>query len=56
MEITSTMQAIQNCTLQIISELDDFTPKAVIKRQGPGFSLATMNVAPGYFYWKIKEK
>ena len=30
------MQVIQNCTLQIISELDDFTPKAVIKRQGPG--------------------
>ena len=56
MEIKSSMQAIQNFTLQIISELDDFTPKAVIKRQGPRFSLAPMNVAPGYFYWKIEEK
>ena len=37
MEITSSMQGIQNSTLQIISELDDFTPKAVIKRQAPGF-------------------
>ena len=56
MEITSFMQAIQNFTLQIISELEAFTPKAVSKRQGPGFSLAPMNVAPGYFYWKIEEK
>ena len=36
------MQAIQNHTLQIISELEDFTPKAVIKRQGPG-------IFPTYF-------
>ena len=36
------MQVIQNCTLQIISELDDFTPKAVIKKQGPG-------IFPTYF-------
>ena len=25
-------------------------------RGGWGFSLATMIVAPGYFYWKIEEK
>ena len=55
MEIESSMQAIQNHTLRIISELKDFTPKAVIKRQGPGFFLATMNVAPSYFQRKIEE-
>ena len=37
MEVMSSMQAIQNGTLQRISELDDFTPKAVIKRQGQDF-------------------
>ena len=42
MEVTSSMQATQNSTLQIISELEDFTPKAVIKRQGPG-------IFPSYF-------
>ena len=42
MEIKSSMQAILNSTLQIITELDDFTPKAVIKRQGPG-------IFPGYY-------
>ena len=30
--------------------------RAVIKGQGPGFPPATMNVAPGYFHWKIEEK
>ena len=51
MEMESSMQSIQNNTLQIISELEDFTPK----RQGPGFFLATMNVAPSYFQRKIEE-
>ena len=42
MEIESSMQAIQNRFLRIISELEDFTPEAVIKRQGLG-------IFPAYF-------
>ena len=30
--------------------------RAVINRVGGGGPLATMNVAPGYFHWKIEEK
>ena len=28
--------------------------KVFIKSRGQGFTPATMSVAPGYFYWKIK--
>ena len=30
--------------------------RAVITGRGTGFAPATMNVAPGYFQWKIEEK
>ena len=30
--------------------------RAVIKRWGPGISLASMNVVPGYFHRKIEDK
>ena len=46
MEIKSSMQAIQNSTLQIISELEDFTPKAVIKRRGLRFFLGCYERGP----------
>ena len=31
------------------------TPGLSVRAGGRGFSLATMSVAPGYFYWKIEE-
>ena len=27
-----------------------------LRAEGRGFSLATMSVAPGYFYWKTEQK
>ena len=43
----------------MIHNLHFFKIRAVIKswgNWGPGFPLATMNVVPGYFHWKIEEK
>ena len=30
--------------------------RAVIKSRGRGIPLATINMVPGYFHWRIEEK
>ena len=43
-------------TLKSAHKANKLSSKPVIKSQGWGFPLATINMAPGYFHRKIEEK